>query len=627
VDEDTGHACRFNGFGWRCWQIPSTPMTNANLGEVVANAEEVTDASAEPLNRLLDSPRFLAFSVLACVAMALPSLWIGWLDDDYLHRAMVDGRFAPEVSELDLYCFEQGSEGVHADRFVMWWSHPSLKTCFLRPLASLSLSFDHRVLRDHPALAHLESLLLFAVFASCLFMIARDLFGRRTATLALLMMGLSSSLIHPVSWIANRHTILTAAFAAVGFLFYLRGRRGADHRLVVVGWIGMLFALASSEAGLGVWAMAFAYELLQGDLPRPSRFRNGAAIVGVCLTYLIVYVFFGFGALHSEAYIGPHSELVTIFTEISGRFVAVMGEWILGFPANAWILPEARPAALTAGFVAIALLIATIVFGWRGLDAGHRRSVVSLGVGGFAAFLPGLPAPPSGRLLTVAMLALMPALAALIIAAIAQVRSIESRGKRVVRWIPISLVFLGLFVLSPLVRVAQMADMLRRAHAERELIAAGLDGCEAGSTVYILSSRDLVTSIYAAYLLDEAREPRGFFTLTVASAEVELRRSAPEDVEIRAVEGSLVSGLMLSVFRPPGEPLTEGDRVQRESVTIEVTEVKGSDLSSVRLHQAQGFPKQEVCIVRYDGSAIVPVELPATGEMITIEFPVPLMGF
>ena len=81
------------------------------------------------------------------------------------------------------------------------------------------------------------------------------------------------------------------------------------------------------------------------------------------------------------------------------------------------------------------------------------------------------------------------------------------------------------------------------------------------------------------------------------------------------------------MFRPLGEPLTEGDRVQRESVTIEVTEVKGNHLSSVRLHQARGFPKQEVCIVRYDGVAIVPVELPATGEMIRVEFPVALLGF
>lgn len=559
--------------------------------------------------------------------MALPSLWIGWVDDDYFHRTMVDGRFAPEVDDLSLYCYEQGAEGVHADRFVMWWSHPSLRTCFLRPIASLSLAFDHRVLRDRPALGHLESLLLFGVFAICLFMIAREIFGRRTATLALFMLGLSYSLVGPVSWIANRHTALTAAFAALGFFFYLRGRRDTDRRQVLAGWIGMLLALASSESGLGVWAMALAYELLLSDRPRQNRFKNGAAIIVACLTYLAAYVFFGFGARYSEAYIGPHTEPLTILSEMSGRFVAVMGEWILGFPAAAWFLPEARPASATAGAVAIALLIATVALGWRCLDARDRRSVVALGVGGFAAFLPGLPAPPSGRLLVVAMLGLMPALATLIVAAMTYVRSIESRGARVVRWIPMSLLLLGLLVFNPLMRVAHMVDMLRRADAERELVAAGLDGCEAGSTVFILSSRDLVTAIYAAHMLDELREPRGFFTLTVAPAAVELRRSAPETLELRAVDGSLVAGMMLSLFRPPGSPLRPGDRIERESVTIEVAEVDGSNLASLRLHHPRSFPEREVCFVRYDGSVIVPIGLPAVDEEIRVEFPDALMAF
>ena len=59
---------------------------------------------------------------------------------------------------------------------------------------------------------------------------------------------------------------------------------------------------------------------------------------------------------------------------------------------------------------------------------------------------------------------------------------------------------------------------------------------------------------------------------------------------------------------------------------LECARQQGSELRDT-LPRARGFPKQEVCIVRYDGVAIVPVELPATGEMIRVEFPVALLGF
>ena len=69
-------------------------------------------------------------------------------------------------------------------------------------------------------------------------------------------------------------------------------------------------------------------------------------------------------------------------------------------------------------------------------------------------------------------------------------------------------------------------------------------------------------------------------------------------------------------YRPPG---------RRAAVDVvdalgEVAEANGATISSVRLHQPQGFPEQEICIVQHDGSAIVPIELPTDDDAITVEF-------
>lgn len=88
----------------------------------------------------LSSP---AVSLLLAAALALPSVWMSRFGDDYGQLLAVEGSSSPfqaMFTKYGLFVFADGNpERVRAlvERGGLpWWSHPSLKIAFFRPLSS-----------------------------------------------------------------------------------------------------------------------------------------------------------------------------------------------------------------------------------------------------------------------------------------------------------------------------------------------------------------------------------------------------------------------------------------------------------------------------------------------------------
>ena len=120
-------------------------------------------------------PLYLA---LLTATLVVPSLFIGFQLDDYLHRycgSQLSGseRFCPPP--LSLFAYASGDPGrMHRmieTGFAPFWAYDHLVIDFLRPVSALTHVIDYRLWPNSPAVMHAESIawLMGAVFLATLF--------------------------------------------------------------------------------------------------------------------------------------------------------------------------------------------------------------------------------------------------------------------------------------------------------------------------------------------------------------------------------------------------------------------------------------------------------------------------
>ncbi len=86
----------------------------------------------------------IGLAILA-MALTLPSLSVGWIADDHIHRSIILGSSSLSEfvdSPLDIFRFMDGNPERTArmmDRgFLPWWTFKGIKGAFWRPLTALT---------------------------------------------------------------------------------------------------------------------------------------------------------------------------------------------------------------------------------------------------------------------------------------------------------------------------------------------------------------------------------------------------------------------------------------------------------------------------------------------------------
>src|SRR5580698_9781841 len=120
----------------------------------------------------------LLFAVGAVVFW--PALTTPFFLDDYLHWAMVEGRFPAPRGPFSLYDFvaDDDRQALLDRGFLPWWTDPRITLRFFRPLSSALLYYEHKWLDAWPFVMHLHS---FAWWALAV-LAARALFRRYLPT-------------------------------------------------------------------------------------------------------------------------------------------------------------------------------------------------------------------------------------------------------------------------------------------------------------------------------------------------------------------------------------------------------------------------------------------------------------
>ncbi|MCC6902836.1 MAG: hypothetical protein IT377_27945 [Polyangiaceae bacterium] len=513
----------------------------------------------------------------------LPSLGAGLAADDFLNRAMLEGRYPVPRSPLDLYAFlhRPGELAPMMDGGVVpWWSHPDLKLSLLRPLSSALLWFDQRVLDLSPRGQHVHSLLWAGALIGSYFLLARRLVTEGAALIATAILAFDSSLVAPIAWICNRTALVSATFGALGSWAYLRFRQDRWRPGAWLSPLSFALALAGGEYAICALGYVLAYELAGHGEPLRARLRGLALAVVPAAIYLGAHVAMGYGAKGSVVYIGPFDAplhfaleaLLRVPSMIATEFVLEPGEEVY-----AKLLARSPRAFLSLIPAAVVLLLA--VGTWRRSDADGRRRLATAGLGMLMAMLPLVGTVPSVRLLLIASFGGSALLGAVIWDTGA--RLAEQRDLRAwLRVLPTAA--LAVWHLGHAPRLTRdytyywqkIVGGVRAKH-----LAAEIDDSKVADQELVLvnATGDLAALLYPPWVRNHhgAPMPKRWRVLGIARSPQRAIRVADDTLELVVLSGHMFEDPTSQLFRAPSRPFRAGDRVTLPGLEITVLEVDG----------------------------------------------------
>jgi hypothetical protein len=560
--------------------------------------------------------------VVAILAMGLvfflPALLSPLFLDDYLHRAMVEGTFPGHRNPFDLYSFiDDGNRDFLLGRGVLpWWTDRRLTLRFFRPLTSFLLWADHRAF-SHVALPlHVHS---FAWWAAAVLAVRRlytRFFSIRATWLATLIFALSPCHALPLSWAANRETLVSMAFGTLALCTYLRWRENTLYRdgLVALG----LFAL--TMLGGGEYALCFggyiaAIEVSRREYAWRRRLIGVMPFVVPALSYMAVRTALGYGVRGSGYYSDPLHAPIAFLMGAPSRAVSLLATSWLSLDSEAWRVGSG-PALLTLiVLVALPLVFLSLRWARASLPAPTSTAFLWLALGSLMAMVPVLAVVSARRLVGVSMVGIAPVVAVLVdrvwFPASGEPRVARGRIEAVASLAALALGFAHL-VHGPLTSLVESARHRADAadFASRMAWIRGRVGDTTVAKIGVL--RDNGGAFFAPFALDaQGRTPAAWRVLMHTGHALALRRDARTLDLVAAENRSLFPMDERNLYRGREAPFRVGDEVVLPGIRVTILKVEQAGPRAARFVFSDD-PSSFVWL-NDDGESTKEVALPEVG--------------
>jgi len=304
------------------------------------------------------------------VLLCLPSLWLGWQADDFMHRAsLLRLREFPEIVRppWDLFRF---MTGVPAENLQMidagllpWWTHERMKGALLRPLTCLTHWLDYQLWPDSAWLMHVHSLAWFGgVVALAAVFYRRMIATPFVAGLAALLFALDDAHGIPASWLANRNATTAMFFGLLTLLAYDRWRRDGWAPGAWLAPAALLLAVLSGEAAVATGGYLLAYAMFIDPAPRARRWLALLPCTTVGAVWWLSYKLLGYGVAGSEFYVDPGTNpLRFVAAALERAPLLLWGQWATP-PCEGYVIlsQDAARVAWWAVVILLGLLAAVI---------------------------------------------------------------------------------------------------------------------------------------------------------------------------------------------------------------------------------------------------------------------------
>ncbi|HKP60657.1 MAG TPA: hypothetical protein VJV78_28210 [Polyangiales bacterium] len=512
----------------------------------------------------------LSFAVL----LVAPSIFSGFSLDDYILLYQMDapaGEWAGSAP-FDLF---RWMNPEHDRRLIdgggmPWWTYEEARLGFMRPISSLTHTFDHVLFGKSAVFAHVHSVLWFAL----LLVVAARAYAtliedRWVVGVATAMFALDSAHGSAVGWISNRNAAIAASFGIMTLLCHHGFRNGRGITSGVLGCACFALSLCSGELALGVPAFLFAYAVCLDRGSVRARVLSLVPYAVLAMIWAYARSALGYGSYGLGAYVDPVHEPRAFLSVLPTRFLILLSSQFSRANSDLFDLaPAFRPLLLAWG-VAMAVALC-----WFLLPSLRRQRAARFWtLGAVLAILPLTATLPNDRLLTLVGFGLMPALAYAMRASFQALR-IQPRDLTArLRSGAAALVTLVHLVLDPLL-LPLVALMPAYAASLAEASDASLpaDASLTQRTLIVAAVPDSLMLSYLHVMRAQSGKPRPerLYWLAATSTATSFERRAPNVLRVRVADG-LVDPR--SEARSPRFALQRGQKVVLSELTVEVLEL------------------------------------------------------
>jgi hypothetical protein len=571
------------------------------------------------VGRLLGSRHVPLVLALAAMAVSLPALNAGFLNDDFMHRAILAGPsdaldrladrgLAPQRSGELGRALSHTFIAVHPEENLRsfkdygalpWWTYDGFRVAFWRPVASFTHWLDYRLFPQSLAMMHLHSILWFGVAMLGVALLYRriasvELLGFSSAVnpawlaaLAALMYLFDDNGYFPTLWIANRNLLISLFFGTLTVLAHDRWRRQRWRPGAMVAPVCLLISVLATEGGIATFAYLFAYEVALGEGRVLRRVLSLVPAVAVIVLWRLAYNLQGYGANGGGFYFDPVREPVDYAMAVLLRAPFFLGGQWTSAPADLYnYLPPANKTHVWAALAVLTILIPVVL---TPLLKVNRRARFWL-IGMYLAALPICATVPMGRAMLFVGIGAFGVVAEYVAGWIAKDGWRPVRGWT--RHIPGTLFVVFFVAHLPLAAIGRLTAPQVTASLQ-EKVAETTNLSPAGDLerqdLIVVNAPNPVSFLYDPFRrVCEGRSlPRGVRVLAPGFNSVELTRTGPRQVTVLALSDSLLDCQRgrrtdfvffyryLADVRSPAHPLRVGDRMSLPRMEVEVLAVDG----------------------------------------------------
>lgn len=573
---------------------------------------------------VLSGPWAIPVVVLMGVLLYAPSLNAGFLADDFLQWALIQGEITQTRlpgSLLGLFNLADGDEAhVQAMRDagrLMWSASDGLRMHFWRPLAEVSHWLDYQLWPGSPMLMHAHSLLWYGLLLLALGHMYRQVLAAPVqGGLALSFYALSGLHGMAIVWLSARNQLMSACFTALTILLYHQWRSGQG---VARGWLAggaLVLALACAEASVAAMGYLVAYALtMEHGRPLMARARALLPFLLIIVAWRVAYNVIGYGSLGSGSYVDPVQEPMRFIELVLVRLPALLVAPVFNVPSST----ASRLAYEIQALYALGAVAAIAGLAWwahrLGLWASAQMRFFSLGA--LLALVPACSIAPQDRVLIHAEIGLFAALSLFCCRVIARWRQDRRTVSVIGKWV-VSILMVSHLVVAPTLGAAGAALTGPMSWPSTFGLQAALPASAGHPDVRVVFINPPVPNLLFYYPLTRAYmglpNPRSMWSLTNGMLQ-DLRLEVLDASTLRLSSSKAFVDLIHRDTRTL--PFKVGDVVRLDGLTITVEQVsqEGGPLAATfRFASPMHGPSWQ--FYTWEGVSYVPFRIPAPGTVI-----------
>jgi len=369
----------------------STPQRPANPVPAAHPANGAPRPRSRDLTTRVAEMRSPRLALLAVVAMMFwPSLWHGFLLDDYRNLRLLEAYARGERPELGLYRFLTSTAEVQAERqhgYLPWWVQDDLRFSYFRPLTEAVIHAEFRLFGLNPLGYRLTGLLIYLLGTWAVLSLYRAWCGDELlARWSALLFTVAICNGVPVVFIAAQCDLLAMLLSITALLCATRFMRGGSAAWLALGTAVYAGALTSKEASVPVAMLPIGYYLVRRASAaaaerRPLLLRSAAA-AGLYLAMALVLIVYhgshGYGS-NGELLLNPLREPGEYLRRMPGHMLMLLIGWLV--PVNPLVTYLNGDAGiwlalyLTVGGAALGVVVRRL---WRRCGRDSRLRVFAL---------------------------------------------------------------------------------------------------------------------------------------------------------------------------------------------------------------------------------------------------------